>query len=378
MTIIPHNPLPVERDRAWQKLEQAALEPAITATRAFAGVACEVLPPHRRPHLHFVKTADGALAGVFPLRHDRLRWWPLGRIATTHWGDMPFLGVPLVHAEHASAAFAGLFESARDAGIGALEFRHIPARGAFLARLGEELARRGLRPVILARWQRAVIDATRKPEDWWRQDVSKRRRKEWMRQRRRLEEQGKLTFERLEKAEDCRPWLEDLLILEKRGWKGRNGTALASAPDTLHFVRRMVPAFHRQGNLEFFRLRLDGRTIATGFGLSRHHVAWLLKIAYDERLSRHSPGVQLILELTRALLNDPDVRFIDSCAAPDHPMIDRIWRQRREMVDVLVPLPHTGRTRFAMLGGMERACRHLRRKAAPAWNGMRRHLRRRG
>jgi hypothetical protein len=48
--------------------------------------------------------------------------------------------------------------------------------------------------------------------------------------------------------------------------------------------------------------------------------------------------VQLTLELTRHLCADPAIRFADSTASPDHPMINPIWRARLTLGDVLVPL----------------------------------------
>src|SRR5690606_9740176 len=66
--------------------------------------------------------------------------------------------------------------------------------------------------------------------------------------------------------------------------------------------------------------------------------AFFFKLGIDERFARYSPGVQLALELTRHLCADPAIRFVDSTAAPDHPMINPIWRGRLAIGDVLLPL----------------------------------------
>ena len=62
------------------------------------------------------------------------------------------------------------------------------------------------------------------------------------------------------------------------------------------------------------------------------------KTAFDERFAALSPGVQLALELTEVQLADPGVTTTDSCAAPDHPMIDRLWPDRMALVDVMIDL----------------------------------------
>jgi hypothetical protein len=66
--------------------------------------------------------------------------------------------------------------------------------------------------------------------------------------------------------------------------------------------------------------------------------AWFWKIAYDEDVARASPGVQLTLGLTDALLRDATLDWCDSCATSDHAMIDSIWRERRTLTDHLIAL----------------------------------------
>jgi hypothetical protein len=46
--------------------------------------------------------------------------------------------------------------------------------------------------------------------------------------------------------------------------------------------------------------------------------------------------VQLLLDVTQALLDDGSVARTDSCATADHPMIDHIWRERLVLSDQLI------------------------------------------
>ena len=59
--------------------------------------------------------------------------------------------------------------------------------------------------------------------------------------------------------------------------------------------------------------------------------AFSFKTVYDESFSRYSPGVLLQKE-NLDLLAREDIAWCDSCAAPDHPMIDHFWRGQRSMV----------------------------------------------
>ena len=64
-------------------------------------------------------------------------------------------------------------------------------------------------------------------------------------------------------------------------------------------------------------------------------------LAYDEGFARSSPGVQLMLDVTEALLADSALAETDSCATANHPMIDRLWRERLALADRLIPLRPT-------------------------------------
>jgi hypothetical protein len=86
------------------------------------------------------------------------------------------------------------------------------------------------------------------------------------------------------------------------------------------------------------RLVQAGRTIAAGVLLVSGRGAWFWKIAHDASAARASPGVQLTLDLSDAILRDEDIAWCDSCATADHAMIDSIWRERRPMVDLLCAL----------------------------------------
>ncbi|MFN7159793.1 MAG: GNAT family N-acetyltransferase, partial [Erythrobacter cryptus] len=85
------------------------------------------------------------------------------------------------------------------------------------------------------------------------------------------------------------------------------------------------------GRLERLALRLDGRAIAMLANFITPPGAYSFKTAFDEDYARFSPGMLLQLE-NLALLERPDVAWADSCAAEGHPMIERLWRDRRHMV----------------------------------------------
>src|SRR4029079_18692377 len=100
-------------------------------------------------------------------------------------------------------------------------------------------------------------------------------------------------------------------------------------------------------------LVLDGRAIAAIVTLKSGDAAWCWKIAYDESHARHSPGVQLLLDVTQDLLDDARVARADSCATPDHPMIDHIWRERLVLSDRLMSVRPGSAVGFASICALE-------------------------
>ena len=128
------------------------------------------------------------------------------------------------------------------------------------------------------------------------------------------------------------------------------------------------------GKARIARLQVGDDPIAAIMTLTSGATAWCWKIAYDERFARFSPGVQLLLEVTQALLDDPDIARADSCATPDHPMIDHVWRERLGLADRLLRVGGDHSLGFAA------ACRleGLRRTAIAGLKTLRERLRRRG
>jgi len=97
---------------------------------------------------------------------------------------------------------------------------------------------------------------------------------------------------------------------------------------------------HKNGELHCAELTLDGVPIAMLASFRSGGGVYTFKIAFDEDHSKYSPGTLLMLKAAGAFLGDARVAWVDSCAMPDHPMIDHIWAQRRVMRSVLVTSTH--------------------------------------
>ena len=147
--------------------------------------------------------------------------------------------------------------------------------------------------------------------------------------------------------------LDDFFTLEASGWKGRARTAALLHPDIMKFMTAAVAALAAEGRAQIVRLCVDGDALAAVVILRSGGSAWCWKIAYNERRARFSPGVQVILDATAMLLTDAGICCVDSCATPDHPMIDHIWRERLILADRLISFEPGGAFRFRAACALE-------------------------
>jgi hypothetical protein len=204
--------------------------------------------------------------------------------------------------------------------------------------LAAAAAERGRGCPIVHRTRRAMLRSTLTPRQYYEQAVRKKKRKEIARLTNRLRELGALGFRTLEPgAPGLERWCDAFLELERSGWKGLEGSAAACRSEDEAFLRQALAAAHGEGRLQIRSLDLDGRPIAMLINLLAPPGSFSFKTAYDEDYARYSPGVLLQIE-NLDILERPRIDWMDSCAAENHPMIDTLWTERRDIVRVTVRL----------------------------------------
>jgi CelD/BcsL family acetyltransferase involved in cellulose biosynthesis len=314
------------------------------------------------------------LTGFFPVAIEQRRYglrMPM-LVGWTHpYGP---LGTPLIDRECADATVtAWLDHIAADSTLPKLMLMPLlPAEGAVAHAFDAALSHRNGRSEHFALHRRALLAPEGDRAGYLDHAIPHKKRKELRRQRKRLADSGVLTSATITDPAALTAALVDFLALEAAGWKGRAGTAAKGNDAIRCFVVEAVSALAAQGKASVARLALDGRTIAAIVMLRSGDGAWCWKIAYDEAYSRASPGVQLLLDVTEGLLSDATIASADSCATPDHPMIDHIWRERLALSDRLMCVAKCDPTLFAHLCRME----SLRRSAIDRLKWLRNLLRR--
>ncbi len=322
----------------WRALAQRAIEPNAYYLPAWElAVSAAARGRTEAAALAALDASSTRLIGLMPvISLWRARKIPLPALVSAHpYGT---LCSPLIDRDRPVEAAASLLQQARNAGAHALVLTDVALEGAAMTALNQVLKRDGLKPRILSSYVRASLDAARDSETLLRDALGARKLKELRRQRHRLEEHGPVVFEVARKPDEIRPALEAFLQLEASGWKGKRGTALIQHAGDATFIRGAVPALAETAQCEVVTLRAGTTPVAAGIVLRHQDRAFFFKLGIDERFARHSPGVQLTLELTRHLCADTAIASADSTASADHPMINPIWRGRFTIGDVLIPL----------------------------------------
>ncbi len=230
---------------------------------------------------------------------------------------------------------------------------------------------RNLPVAIEERAERPFLRSNLDGDDYLRAALRSHHFREFRRLKRRLERLGTLRYEVLRGPDEVREQFENFLLLEAAGWKGKSRTAMASDRLRAAFAREAVNDLAARDLVRIHSFTLDGRTIASIIVFIESGMAYTWKTAFDEQLSKFSPGTLLMLELTRTHLEDPNIQATDSCAVPDHPVMSRIWSERREMGTIMIGLTP----------GSDRAVRqvstqlHLYRQSRNALRNMRDRVR---
>ncbi|WP_423604648.1 GNAT family N-acetyltransferase [Sphingomonas sp. MS122] len=366
---LPLGPVPSAFAAEWDDLAADASEPNVFAERWFVAAGAAHLHPGPDGRLLAVRDA-GQLIGLLPLaaepRYGRL---PLRHVENwLHYHC--FLGGPLLRRGHEQAAWTAIL-AALDADPWSTSLLHLTGlveNGPVHRALLVAAAAQSGRPCdTVHRIERALLESDLSPQAYYEATVRKKKRKEIKRLQSRLAELGTVTTTRLASRDDLPAWIDTYLALEKSGWKGRSGSALACQPHTAAFFRDAVTAAFDAGKLELLRLDLDDRPLAMLVNFLAPPGSFSFKTAFDEEFARFSPGVLIQLENLN-ILTRPDIAWMDSCASADHPMIDSLWGERRGIVRVTLPLAGwRSRALFHAARAAERAAAALRARRERAF-----------
>jgi CelD/BcsL family acetyltransferase involved in cellulose biosynthesis len=332
---------------AWQALADRAADANAFYEPWCLLPALEQYGAGRDTRIVFVQSGqDGRLLGVFPME-ARARFHGLPVPHLVAWRHPhAFLAQPLVDQTHAVQVWQRFLAWAGRDGAWFVDLPEMIGDGPTAAALQ---AAAGGRCRVIDSFDRALLlrDAPT-AQDYIDGASSSGSRKDWRRLMRRLSEQGTLEVRSLQASDDVAPWISDFLMMEAAGWKGRNGTALATDAAGTAFFHNMATAAHARGALHMAGLFMDGRAVALQCNLFAQGQGAAFKVAFDENWAAFSPGVLLEVEAIRDVYARPGFVAMDSCTGRDHPLMNRLWRGVRRIDRCRVATRMGGRAVLAL------------------------------
>lgn len=333
-----------EHVAAWDNLARHAAEPnafyeswaLLPALRQFAA----------RQDLVFVliyqpinaQRRQPLLCGFFPLRRRRLHsLMPVSVLEM--WKHLfCYLCIPLLRQGHAPAVLDLFFDWLQEDARGATLWRQelVSGDGAF-AKAFTEVCYRRCRPTFLIEsYCRAAMEPRQDAISYVGESLAYRHYKDYKRKERLLGERGKFECRVLGPKDDVATWADQFLHLEAKGWKGKERTAMLADPAHTAYFRELVHGAFAQGKLHAMGLFLDDQPLAMKCNFLAGVGSFAFKIAYDESFSGYSPGMLMELINIEQLHQTRFANWMDSCAEAVHPMINRLWLERRVIVQQYV------------------------------------------
>ena len=280
----------------------------------------------RRPLLGFRPMERASQYKGLPLAH--LRLWMHRHC---------YLCTPLIRRSQARRCLSGYLDwlATRDTGV-VVEWRNVNGDGAFLTAFSEALADAHC-AYVPYECKRALLRPRGNSDSLLKETHSRKARHELRRLERRLAEKGDLEYREMQSRDDAAQWIDAFLDLERRGWKGKHGSALACRASDRHFFVQWTSEAARRGRLMMLALAVGGHTVAMKCNVLTGAGSHAFKITYDEDYARYSPGVLLEMENIRRFHARGDLQWMDSCADPGNWMMNHIWPDRRRITTLVMP-----------------------------------------
>lgn len=328
--LIGFNELNDQRYRLWQELSDRSVIDNPFFSPGFAIPAIDAVG-NGGVAILALSDRGGDWRACMPLSSSR-GWHKVPLKATTVWNHMyGYLGMPLLDPADPEGVLAQALLAARKHSYIGLDL--IPAVGMPQKIFSEALKQANCLALRFDVVERAGL---------YRHDgrlalpLSKKRRREVRRLTRRLGEKLDGTPELVDRGGDS-DGSRDFLKMEQSGWKGREGTALASNPHHARFFRRVSSYFAQRREWRLFSLRVNDTAVAMLCAIVSRRTLYGFKIAFDERYSEFSPGILLHRATIDLLDREGEVQMVDTCAYPNNETANRLYPDRIKLQSLAIP-----------------------------------------
>ncbi len=264
--------------------------------------AVEVYAPDQEASVYYVGAKDRplALAPIYRTAGLARRYRLVGSIDTGETVDV-------MHTDGAvvTSLVKALLRISRP-----LDFGHFP-KNALLTECIESLAK-GKGVVVKRRLPMrampflALANGSAYPE----KAISKKRRGKLKRYRRTASKVGAVkTRVVIPTQSDVRALLDQFIAVEKNSWKGKMRTALAYDRVQAEFIERFCTMAAQRGMVRFCFLDVGDTVAAAQIAAVFDDRFWSIKIGYDERFAKFSPGELLLMDLVKYAVDEGLTHF---------------------------------------------------------------------
>jgi CelD/BcsL family acetyltransferase involved in cellulose biosynthesis len=352
---------------AWRHLSGQSLEDNVYLRPEFLIPAFEHRQFEGVPLALFVYECRGdsrdlAMVAAFESRPPTLRI-PFRHLQSSA-GLHGFLVRPLLaqhRPQHAVRAMLDWLASEKSEWHGVI-FRHLFSRSPVGAVLLAELQIAAGAAVRYPTFRRAVLEGVDSFDSYLAQLPAKRRQ-EFRRHGRNLSAAGNARIDCRVLTSGIADFVQEFADMEMRGWKGREATALASTESSRAFLESISTNFAGSQSLYACEIRLDEQPLAMSLNFLGRETMFGFKIAFDARYRNFSPGIQLIMETIRALL-DVGIYKVDSGNADDS-YATQLMPVQQQFENVFMPLSLPARA-YAKVAQQTMSFRHKPENGSPS------------
>lgn len=350
---------------AWEDLCRRSLEDNVYYSPRYASALLNTVEAGK--DVRFALAWHGAkLVAMLPFTASAFPVPPF-RPAGRAWQSKHIYGcTPLLDAVRKAQAADALLNLLASTSGGEWVIPLLDTEGEACRALTAALARRRAGWAFMAPFRRAVLERDGSFDHHVGRHLQPGRRKDLARNRRRLEKLGELRHECHGSGKGLERAVAAFLDLERRGWKGRRGTALACAEATRDFAIRAFTGEEGTSVCRADVLSLSGVPVAVSLMVVAGRTGFTVKSAYDEAYRSYGAGLLLELEVIRCFLSEDWATRLDSATAGPH-VLDGLWPGRANVADLAFSFAaHGPELRLRALAAADRAKRNMKAKAK-AW-----------
>lgn len=333
---------------AWDDLCARAIEDNVYYSPRYARALIDNIEHDRS--LRFAAVWQGPkLVALLPFTCSKIELPFLGTAARAWQTDYTFGCAPLLDRMCSAEAAAGLIDLLSTIKEGEWIIPTMNAHGAACRVMIEALENYDRPWRFSNAFQRASLESGGSFDGHMQTHLSSKRRRELARNRRRLEENGKVAHESHRSGAGLTQAVEAFLKIEASGWKGQRGTALMCLPETRQFALDAFAASSGDSICRADVLTLNGTSIAVSLTAFAGRTGFTVKCTYDEAYRTYSPGLLLEVEIIRSFLTERWAERLDAATNGAH-VIDSLWPGRTEVADLMFTLaPRQASLRLSVL-----------------------------